>query len=85
MSKWTFSFQHYVQLSRLKIQTSPLSNPETKVQIFERSLQNSRYCFTENSYKCGYLTNAEYEILCSWYDWIEKNININLDLIGKYT
>ncbi|XP_026472013.1 thymidine kinase 2, mitochondrial-like [Ctenocephalides felis] len=81
LNKWNFSFQHYVQLSRLNLQTSPPSNLETKVQIFERSVQSSRNCFTKNSYKYGYLTDVEYDVLCCWFDWIEKSMNINLDLI----
>lgn len=36
INKWLFSFQHYVHLSRLKIQTSAPSNPNITVKMFER-------------------------------------------------
>lgn len=39
LKRWNFTFSHYVQLTRLKIQTRKTDNP---VQIFERSLQNNR-------------------------------------------
>ncbi|KOB67011.1 Deoxynucleoside kinase, partial [Operophtera brumata] len=35
LHKWTFPFQHYVHLTRLKIQTSPPANPEITVKMFE--------------------------------------------------
>jgi hypothetical protein len=30
------------------------------------------------------LLDPEYIILCQWYDWIEQNFDIDLDLIGLY-
>ncbi|GBP63481.1 Deoxynucleoside kinase [Eumeta japonica] len=81
--KWTFPFQHYVHLSRLKIQTSPPANPNISVKMFERSVQNSRYCFIENAKKHNFLEDTEYQVLLSWYDYTEKNLDISLDLIAK--
>ncbi|XP_039276854.1 deoxynucleoside kinase isoform X1 [Nilaparvata lugens] len=40
--RWNFTFQLYVQLSRLNLQTT---QSDKKIQLFERSLQNSRHCF----------------------------------------
>ncbi|KAJ0177458.1 hypothetical protein K1T71_007467 [Dendrolimus kikuchii] len=80
-NKWTFPFQHYVHLSRLKIQTSPPSNPNVTVKMFERSVQNSRYCFVENAHRQNYLQDPEYQTLIAWYNFIEKCMDINLDLI----
>lgn len=36
VNTWTFPFQHYVHLSRLKIQTSPPSHGDITVKMFER-------------------------------------------------
>lgn len=30
----------------------------------------------------GILSDPEYEVLCQWYDYIEKHIDIGLNLIG---
>ena len=38
--RWNFTFQHYVQLSRLNLQSK---KSEKAIQIFERSLQNNRW------------------------------------------
>ncbi|XP_063361751.1 deoxynucleoside kinase-like [Cydia amplana] len=79
--KWTFPFQHYVHLSRLKIQISPPLHPGITVKMFERSVQNSRHCFVENAKKQNYLEDAEYQVLMTWFDYSEKNLDIGLDLI----
>ncbi|KAJ3646816.1 hypothetical protein Zmor_024386 [Zophobas morio] len=81
INQWLKVFQTYVQLSRLKVQTSKPKNPDTTVQIFERSLQNNRYCFVELARKSGSLSEPDYAVLDEWYKWIQNNININLDLI----
>ncbi|XP_026729063.1 deoxynucleoside kinase-like [Trichoplusia ni] len=81
MNKWTFPFQHYVHLTRLKIQTSPPSNPDITVKMFERSVQNSRHCFVENAKKQNFLQDAEYQTLLAWYDYTEKSLDVSLDLI----
>lgn len=75
-------FQMYVQLTRLKIQTSkPKSS--TTVQMFERSVQNNRFCFVEQAYRHGYLHKADYGILDEWYRFIRSHMDITLDLIGN--
>lgn len=80
LSKWNATFQSYVQLTRTQIQSSS-AKEGIKVQMFERSVQNNRYCFMENSYKSGFLLPAQYSVLCKWYEWIQENIDISLDLI----
>ncbi|XP_059051588.1 deoxynucleoside kinase-like [Achroia grisella] len=79
--KWTYPFQHYVHLSRLKIQMSPPSTPDITVKMFERSVQNSRYCFVENARRHKFLEEPQFHVLNSWYEFVEKNLDINLDLI----
>ncbi|CAB3251868.1 unnamed protein product [Arctia plantaginis] len=81
INKWTFPFQHYVHLSRLKIQTSAPSNPNITVKMFERSVQNSRHCFVENAKKQNFLEDPEYQTLIAWFDYTEKCLDISLDLI----
>lgn len=83
INKWISVFQSYVQLTRLKVQTTKAKNPETTVQIFERSIQNNRFCFLEHAYRKGSLSSADYAVLDQWYRWIRANVDINLDLIGK--
>ncbi|KAK9888150.1 hypothetical protein WA026_000419 [Henosepilachna vigintioctopunctata] len=81
IDKWISVFQSYVQLTRLKVQTSKPQNQNTTVQIFERSIQNNRFCFLEHAYRKGSLNSADYAVLDQWYRWIRSNVDINLDLI----
>lgn len=82
MKKWNATFQSYVQLTRTNIQTS--TPPEgVKIQMFERSVQNNRYCFLENAYHSGFIHPVQFSVLCKWYEWIQENVDISLDLIGK--
>lgn len=81
--EWLTIFQSYVLFTRLKIQTSPPNNSFTTVQMFERSIQNNRFCFLEQAYSSGYLHGADYAVLDQWYRWIRANEDIGLDLIGN--
>ncbi|KAL3272684.1 hypothetical protein HHI36_014148 [Cryptolaemus montrouzieri] len=81
IDKWISVFQSYVQLTRLKVQTTKPENPDTAVQIFERSIQNNRFCFLEQAYRKGSLNSADYAVLDQWYRWIRAHVDINLDLI----
>lgn len=76
--RWSFQFQSYVQLTRLQLlkQSTPCS-----VKIIERSIQNNRYCFLENARDEGSLNGEELAVLTAWYDWVNTNLSIDLDLI----
>ncbi|XP_050430333.1 deoxynucleoside kinase-like isoform X2 [Adelges cooleyi] len=76
--RWNFAFQHNLQLSRLKLQSKVT---DKKIQMFERSLQNNRYCFVEMAHDSGTLSGPEYSVMCQWYEFIERNVDIGLDLI----
>ncbi|XP_047482640.1 deoxynucleoside kinase-like [Penaeus chinensis] len=76
--RWSFLFQSYVQLTRLNIHLQQCNSP---VKLIERSLQNNRYCFVESGHDSGELHGAEYSVLCEYYDLLESNLDIGIDLI----
>ncbi|XP_023711139.1 thymidine kinase 2, mitochondrial isoform X2 [Cryptotermes secundus] len=78
LNRYNFMFQNYVQLSRMKTQ---MQHSNRQVLMFERSLQNNRFCFVEMAHNSGHLLDAEYVVLCKWYEWIQQNTDIHLDLI----
>lgn len=61
--RWSFQFQSYVQLTRLKILREPALR---RVKVVERSLQNNRYCFLELAKKLGSLCDEEMSVLAAW-------------------
>ncbi|CAG7834567.1 unnamed protein product [Allacma fusca] len=88
--KTNFLFQHYVQLTRLMDTIKKLKsqgndfdfgNNGARVRIMERSLQNNRYCFIEMARKQGDLEDAEHSVLVEWYNWLESNLDLKLDVI----
>lgn len=42
-----------------------------------------RYCFLEMGRECGHLQDAEYSVLCKYYELVESQLDIGIDLIGK--
>ncbi|XP_071455561.1 thymidine kinase 2, mitochondrial-like [Hetaerina americana] len=78
LSGRNFLFENYVQLCRLGLQ---MQKNFFDVQVIERSLQNNRYVFIEESHKDNLLTGAEYAVLCKYYEWMTLNMDISLDLI----
>ncbi|XP_021931790.1 deoxynucleoside kinase-like isoform X2 [Zootermopsis nevadensis] len=78
LNRHNFMFQNYVQLTRLKTQ---MHQTNKRVHMFERSLQSNRFCFVEMAHNCGQLLGAEYVVLCKWYEWMQQNFDIQLDLI----
>ncbi|XP_066140500.1 deoxynucleoside kinase-like isoform X3 [Euwallacea fornicatus] len=81
ITQWLKVFQSYVQFTRLSVQTTAPKDSNTRVQMFERSLQNNRFCFMEQAFENGYLHAADYDVLDKWYRWIRANVDISLDLI----
>ena len=78
--RWSMQFQAYVQLTRLRL----LKNPCTKkVKLLERSIQNNRFCFLELAKREGSLGSQELAVLKSWYEWLDKKMGLELDLIGQ--
>ncbi|XP_018572038.1 deoxynucleoside kinase-like isoform X2 [Anoplophora glabripennis] len=79
--EWLKVFQSYVQFTRLRVQTTKPKSSSTTVQMFERSVQNNRFCFLEQAYQSGYLHGADYAVMDQWYRWMRANVDISLDLI----
>ena len=64
--------------TRLQLLKSPTT---LKVKIVERSIQNNRFCFLELARKSGTMTEAELVVLSQWYEFLERNMTLDLDLI----
>ncbi|XP_046569646.1 thymidine kinase 2, mitochondrial-like isoform X2 [Haliotis rubra] len=77
-SRWSFSFNMYAQLTRIKMHTKPHTKP---IKMLERSLYSTRYCFVENSYRSQTINGLEYAILTEWFNWLSKTQKAELDLI----
>eukprot|EP00057_Strongylocentrotus_purpuratus_P019927 XP_011674401.1 PREDICTED: thymidine kinase 2, mitochondrial-like [Strongylocentrotus purpuratus] len=50
-------------------------------KMMERSIFSAKYCFVENLYKSGVMSEAEYAVLTEWFDWIITTSYCNVDQI----
>lgn len=66
--RWSLMFQSYVHLTMVQQHANILSTKP--IRMMERSLFSARYCFNENLYRNGYLTDAEYAALSEWFNFL---------------
>lgn len=67
-TRYSFVFQMYAQLTMLERHTEPC---DKLAKIMERSL--ARYCFIENLYTTGKISNVEHTVLSEWFDYLTSN------------
>nr|XP_020670039.1 thymidine kinase 2, mitochondrial [Pogona vitticeps] len=79
-TRWGITLQTYVQLTMLDQHTRPMISP---VRMMERSIHSAKYIFVENLYRSGKMPEVDYVVLTEWFEWIIKNMNVSVDLIGK--
>lgn len=77
--RWCFTFQTMVQLTRLQMYTP--SDNQRRINVMERSLHSNRYCFLEAALQSQHLTEVEYALSTEWFEFLETNFKIDLDLI----
>merc|ERR1712062_219928 len=77
--RYSFQFQSFVQLTRLKVWNREANY--SKVKIVERSIHSNRYVYLEVARQSGNLNTEEYEVLCRQYETMSKAFDLRLDLI----
>jgi len=79
-SRWSLTFQTYVQLTMLQNHTMNMSK---NVKLMERSIFSAKHCFVENLMKSGKMPLSEYEVLSSWFDFLltSPQVDLGVDLI----
>lgn len=84
-SRWSHIFQSYVQLTMTKNHVQKLSSSQKQIKVMERSLFSARHCFVENLHDTGKMSDAEFSVLCEWFDFLAggelSKVDIGVDLI----
>ncbi|KAJ7305310.1 hypothetical protein JRQ81_011229 [Phrynocephalus forsythii] len=85
-SRWSYTFQTYSCLSRLKAQLEPdpvkPSKGQDLVRVFERSVYSDRYVFAKNLFEGGHLAKMEWVIYQDWHTFLLQAFEGQLDLHG---
>lgn len=76
--EWLFPFQSFATLTLYK---NHVKKVEKKYKIMERSILSTKHCFVEAAKLNNKLPQAQYDILQKWYEFLEENIKIEIDLI----
>ncbi|XP_069085090.1 deoxyguanosine kinase, mitochondrial-like [Pleurodeles waltl] len=85
-SRWSYTFQTFSCMGRLKAQLEPCSEQvmkiENPVQIFERSVYSDRYVFAKNLFDLGHMSEIEWTIYQDWHSFLLQQFKDQVALNG---
>jgi len=74
--KYSFAFQMNSFISRCEKLMTAVRLPHVKTVIMERSVFSDYYCFAQNCYDNGMMTEIEYIIYKKWFKWLTAEFSI---------
>uniref|UniRef100_A0A8B9DV19 Tet methylcytosine dioxygenase 3 n=1 Tax=Anser cygnoides TaxID=8845 RepID=A0A8B9DV19_ANSCY len=81
-SRWSFTFQTFSCLGRLKAQLERPAGPASPVRVFERSVYSDRYVFAKNLFETGHLDMLEWAIYQEWHSFLLQELGDRAALHG---
>lgn len=70
--RWAYSFETLTMMCRVR-EHLYLQKTTTNTLICERSIYSGFYCFAQNSFDSGFLTQLEWTMYCDWFSFLVPN------------
>jgi deoxyadenosine/deoxycytidine kinase len=67
--RWAYTLETLAMVSRVKDHTFH-QMPSDPNRLMERSVYSGHYCFAQNDYDSGYLSELEWEVYSRWVDFL---------------
>ncbi|XP_068167449.1 deoxyguanosine kinase, mitochondrial [Antennarius striatus] len=85
--RWSYTFQTYSCMSRLKTQLQPpparlLRSEGVPVQVYERSIYSDRYIFALNMFELGCINSTEWAVYQDWHSFLVQQFGHKVELEG---
>ena len=68
--RWAYTFQTYAFITRIIEQQSKAKINPYDTQILERSVFSDRYCFAQNCFEMGTMSQLEWSLYQEWFAWL---------------
>ncbi|XP_020863405.1 deoxyguanosine kinase, mitochondrial isoform X3 [Phascolarctos cinereus] len=85
-SRWSYTFQMFSFLSRLRTQLVPspesLLQGQKPVHVFERSVYSDRYIFAKNLFENRFLNDVEWAVYQNWHSFLLREFHSRILLDG---
>ncbi|MBL4587933.1 deoxynucleoside kinase [Candidatus Babeliales bacterium] len=73
MPRWSYTFQTFAFISRIKTLIEHEKNFPTLLHCVERSVFCDRYCFAKNCFGQKFMTSLEWTLYKDLFSWLVKN------------
>lgn len=85
--RWSYTFQTYSCMSRLRTQLQPpparlLQSQGTPVQVYERSVYSDRYIFALNMFELDCINSSEWAVYQDWHTFLMEQFGQQVELEG---
>lgn len=85
--RWSYTFQTYSCMSRLRTQLQPppsrlLHSQGTPVQVYERSVYSDRYIFALNMFELDCINSSEWAVYQDWHTFLVEQFGQQVELEG---